>query len=222
MTVFRFVWVFIDDSGDPGFKFEKGSTTHLVMAACVFRERAHIERTMELIEGSRFQFRPNGESVSSCREYKYSKTATGYKARFFEAIQPGTFDVRAIVLDKRVLRSEHLRANPKNLKSYLIRQMLTHHYGQIRGADLIIDGQDTRAFGASDHDYFMRMINREAPGTLTRVQFVDSQKSALIQLADMVAGSLRKSLEGCAESRGYFESYRERTHQPHGSVWHFR
>lgn len=28
--------VFMDDSGDPGFKFEKGSTTHFIIAMIIF------------------------------------------------------------------------------------------------------------------------------------------------------------------------------------------
>ena len=33
----------IDDSGDGGFKVGEGSTSHLIMAACVFRDPRQIE-----------------------------------------------------------------------------------------------------------------------------------------------------------------------------------
>jgi hypothetical protein len=37
--------VFIDDSGDPGFKFDKGSSTHFVIACIVFDDNLDAEET---------------------------------------------------------------------------------------------------------------------------------------------------------------------------------
>lgn len=218
----RLVWVFIDDSGDAGFKFGQGSTNYLVLAAVVFREREDLEHAISLIEGSRFRYRPTGQAVADTREYKFSKTSDERKRRFFKAIEPAKFHVRAIVIDKRKIYSGRLRENPSALKSYMIHQMLTHHFGQIQNADLIIDGQDTRAFEVGDREYFMRVVNQKSPGTLKRVQFVDSQESAPIQLADMVAGAIRKSLEGCKKSRAHWDTFRPRGHQPRGSIWYFK
>lgn len=36
--------VYLDDSGDGGFKLDSGSSECLVMAACVFRRTEHIEQ----------------------------------------------------------------------------------------------------------------------------------------------------------------------------------
>lgn len=215
------MWVFVDDSGDCGFKFDNGSSRYIVMAACVFREREHVEHALDCVESARSNTSPDGSVYRYCREFKYSKTKATHKARFFEAVAPATFAVRAVVLDKQRIYSAHLQANPRDLKSYLIRQMLTHTFGTVRQAKLIVDGQDTRAFGMSDRSYFMRKVNGEAAGTLTEVEFADSRSSGLVQLADMVAGSLRKWVEGDAEATQHFETYRRRTWQPRGSVWHF-
>jgi len=216
------MWVFVDDSGDCGFKFSSGSSTHVVMAACVFREREHVEHALACVENGRTNRAPDGTVYRTSKEFKYSKAKDSHKDAFFEAMRPAQFAVRAIVLDKRHIHSPYLRGNPRDLKSFLIRQMLTHTYRTVRDAKLVIDGQDTRAFGMSDRDYFLRIVNREAPGTLREVEWADSKKNGLVQLADMVAGSIRCQLDGDEKAAAHFDTYRARTWQPRGSMWHFR
>ena len=42
--------VFIDDSGDPGFKIEKGSSTHFVIAMVCFDDTLEAEKTTVAIK----------------------------------------------------------------------------------------------------------------------------------------------------------------------------
>lgn len=208
--------VYLDDSGDGGFKFGQGSSSHLVMAACVFRDPAHITAAAGLIEECS---RHNRQT----REFKYSKTKDRVKDCFFRCIGPAKFDVRAIVIDKRQIYSDHLRDHPSALKSYAIRMLMTKNFGQIRGAKLFIDGQDTRAFAMQDGAYLMRMVNREAPGTLTDVRHVESSSSRPIQLADMVAGAINRRVRtDRPSSPTHLTTFVRRTYQPRGTIWHFR
>ncbi|MDN3443752.1 DUF3800 domain-containing protein [Microbacterium sp. APC 3901] len=208
--------VYLDDSGDGGFKFGQGSTSHLVMAACVFRDPAHITAAAELIEECS---RHNRQT----REFKYSKTKDRVKDCFFRCIAPASFDVRAIIIDKRTIYSDHLRDNPSALKSFAIRMLMTKNHGYIRQAKLFIDGQDTRAFGMQDSAYLLRMVNRESPGTLTDVRHVDSSASRPIQLADMIAGAINRRVRtDRPSSAAHLGTFVRRTYQPHGTYWHFR
>lgn len=55
--------VFIDDSGDPGFKLEKGSTSHFVIAMVIFDDTLEAEKTALAIKELRreLQFSDNSE-----------------------------------------------------------------------------------------------------------------------------------------------------------------
>ena len=101
--------------------------------------------------------------------------------------------------------------------------LLTKNFGQIRDAKLFIDGQDTGAFGVTDERYLLRMVNRESPGTLSAVRFVDSRASRPIQLADMIAGAINAAVRTDREQRRqHLRTFFPRTYRPEGTYWHFR
>lgn len=208
--------VYIDDSGCGGFRFGQGSTSHLVMAACVFRHTEHIRQVDELIQAC-------AEENRLRREFKYSDVADRARDSFFECIKPAQFHVRAIVINKSHIYSEKLRASPAALKSYAIRQLLTKNYGQISGAKVFIDGKDTKAFGIEDAQYLPRMVNRESPGTIAEIRHVDSRGSRPIQLADMVAGSIHRAFrtDRPANNR-HLDTFRHRAWQPKGTLWFYK
>lgn len=222
LSILGFVYVFVDDSGDAGFKFDQGSSAHIVMSAVVLRNREDAEHAMRVVQGARCYVGADGQEHINENEFKYAKCKVAIKDRFFEKLRDARFDLRVIMLDKRQLYSSHLRENPNDLKSYLIRQLLTHTLGTVRDAQLIIDGQDQQSFRMSDRDYFMRMVNREVPGTLSGVQFRDSKKSQLIQVADMTAGAMRRALLDDRDARRHVNTLTNRFQYPAGSRWMFR
>lgn len=214
--------VFIDDSGDCGFKFDDGSSRYLVLAASVFKSRTESQDAWKRVNASRFVGAGPLASFVLKTEYKYAKTKLIHKDRFFEELKPASFYVRAIVVDKQRITSSHLRNNPNDMKAYMLMQLLTHTFGQVRDAKLVVDGNDTTSFGMQGKEYYLNRINTECPGTLSDVEFVDSKKNELIQMTDMIAGSLRKSIEGDGPAKQHFETYKQRLYQPKGSLWHFR
>jgi hypothetical protein len=128
--------------------------------------------------------------------------------------------VRAIIVDKTLVTSSHLRAAPPHLKNYAIRQLLTHTFGTVREAKLVIDGKDSKAFGITESRYFMREVNQATPGTLRKVAHADSRANVLIQLADMVAGAIHRSERtDRRESASHMRVVLAKARQPHGSIW---
>lgn len=208
--------IFIDDSGDGGFKFESGSSSHLIMAACVFRDPLEIEKLKTKMIGCAAK---NGLKT----EFKYTRTKERAKDCFFSCTDDVKYSVRAISIDKRLIYSGKLRSSPSALKSYAIRQLLSKGFGTIRDAKVVIDGQDTKAFGITDADYLMDMANRAHPGTLRKVAYDDSKNNVGIQLADMVAGAINRGVRTHkAADPKHLQIIRPRTWQPAGTLWHFR
>lgn len=210
------VHVYIDDSGDGGFKFGKGSTSHLIMSACVFSHPSEITSAVGMIDDC-------ARARGITNEFKYSERSESSRDHFFESITPARFNVRAIIIDKSLIYSDKLRSSSEALKSYGIRMLLTKNFGQIRNAKVFIDGQDTKAFGMGDSEYLIRMVNGESPGTIAQVRHVDSALSRPIQLADMVAGAINRAVRTDQPPNSkHLETFRPRTYQPQGSFWHFK
>lgn len=209
--------VFLDDSGDAGMKLTQGSSTFLVMAACVFTEPEHMEKASAAIRALRGSL-GRGERW----EFKFSKTSRDMRDQFFALVPRMTFSLRAIIIDKRRLTSEHLREVPDDLKAYAVRQLLSHTLDTVTEAKLVIDGQDRTAFGGASESYFRRKINEQSPGTLRKVAFEDSARNQLIQLADMAAGAVHRFARlGDQEALAYMRVLRPKARFPRGSLWDF-
>lgn len=207
--------IFIDDSGDGGFKFDSGSSSHLIMAATVFRDPAQIEHLKECMQRCCALNRFN-------TEFKYTKTKERVKDCFFACTATVDYSIWAIVMDKSKIYSPKLRSSPSALKSFAISQLLSHGFGNIHDAKVVIDGQDTKAFGITDQSYLMRMTNRYSPGTVTKVAYADSKQNVGIQLADMVAGAINRGVRREKRDDKHFQLLRPRSFQPRGSMWFFQ
>lgn len=206
--------VYIDDSGDGGMKLGAGSSSHLVMAAMVFRDVDELAVLDARVAACR-------AATGHTREFKFSRTRDSTKDAFFAAIQPVEFVVRAIIVDKARIHSAKLRASPGAMKSYAIRQLLSKNFGQIVDAKVFVDGQETRGMDLPDTQYLPRMVNRESPGTISKVRFVDSTTSTGIQLADMVAGAIHRAFRADRPDNQYWLTVVRRSYQPQGTLWHF-
>src|SRR4030042_6366471 len=119
--------VFIDDSGDPGFKIDKGSTKVFVIALVVFDDDLEAEKTSLAIKELRRKLK-----VSDFYEFKFNKTNKKFKDLFFETVKTYKFRIRAIVAGKQNIRSSHLRNNKENFYNYIIMQVLKHSSGSIK------------------------------------------------------------------------------------------
>jgi hypothetical protein len=208
---------FVDDSGDPGMKLERGSSRFLVLAACIFRDPLHIEHAAQAIRDCRDSLR-RGERW----EFKHAKTSDDVKDEFFNATKQLKYDVRAIVIDKQRLRSDALMTRPGYLQNYAIVQIFSHTLGTVQDATLVIDGDAKRALRLKSVSYFLREVNDKAPGTLRKVSYDDSTRNPLIQLADMTAGAIRRHYEHPEKANNlHFAMIKARTHAPRGSLWEF-
>ncbi len=207
--------VYIDDSGDGGMKFGKGSTRFLVMAACVFDDTRQIELLDQKVSDL-------SQQLHRKPEFKFHKTKKTHKRMFFEAIEPVNFAVRVLVIDKTVLYSETLRKSPSKLKSFAISLLLTHTFDTVKNAKILIDGQDTKSFGITDASYIMKKANGSGKTVVRKVEFVDSRNSVGIQLADMIAGAIRQYAESGEKSTELYDTFKTRTFQPEGSYWVFK
>ncbi|MBI2008157.1 DUF3800 domain-containing protein, partial [Candidatus Amesbacteria bacterium] len=116
--------VFIDDSGDPGFKVKKGSSPVFVIACVIFDDELEAERSAVTIK----RFRRNLKK-SDRFEFKFNKGNRETRIAFLECIRGFNFRVRAIVFDKSKIRSDELKSSKQSFYSYAIKMVLEHNFG---------------------------------------------------------------------------------------------
>ena len=177
--------VFIDDSGDPGFKIEKGSSSYFVISMVIFDDELEIERTAVAIKELRRQLH-----FPDIAEFKFFKARKATRIRFLETITPFQFKIRCLVVDKAQIYSDELRTNRNSFYSYFIKEALKHNGGSVVDAKIRIDGHGDRVFRRSFLSYLRRELNGADRRIVDNCKLVDSKTNVMIQMADMIAGSI--------------------------------
>lgn len=177
--------VFIDDSGDPGFRLEKGSSSHFVIACIVFDDDLEAEKTSIAIKELRRKL-----NVNDRYEFKFNKTDQRFKKAFFNAVCSFKFRVRAIVVEKTMIRSPRLRSYKENFYNYIIMQVLKQSKGYIKNAKLKFDKRGEKTLRDELRVYLSQELDNKKNHIFSDVKFVDSRQNTLIQLADMIGGCI--------------------------------
>jgi hypothetical protein len=207
--------VFLDDSGDPGFKVKKGSSPCFVIALAIFDDHLEAEACAVEIKKLRRELR-----LSDHFEFKFSKCCDRFRQAFLSRVAPFKFRVRAIVMRKDAIYSPELRESKESFYNYAIRMVLQHSFGKIKRARLKMDGHEDRAFRRELHSYLRKQLqtNKDGEPILEDVRIVDSKSNVLIQLADMVAGTLRRHAQQDKEDAVLYRRIIEKRIE---DVWNF-
>jgi hypothetical protein len=183
--------VFIDDSGDPSFSFDKGSTPNFVISAVIFDDNLEAEKvSVALKEYKRSLGFPDDV------EFKFAQSRDTVRTGFLQIINKFKFRVRYLVVDKKLIRSSELKNNKNSFYSYAIKMLLKHSKGTINDARIKIDGSGDRVFKKNFINYLRRELNVNFNNKiLLNCKLVDSKGNMLIQMADMIAGAIRRSYD---------------------------
>lgn len=177
--------IFMDESGDAGFKVGSGSSPDLCLAIVIFKS----SESMDVTEHAMYELkREMGRRKTS--EFHFNKESVGVRTTFCMGICQCPFAIRALTVDKsRIYADSHLRQSPKHFYNFLTRMLLQHTFGSISDAVLYIDGRMDRELKT----YLRQQLNTEGRKIIRETKFKESATTPLIQLADMVAGSVARA-----------------------------
>ncbi len=200
--------VFIDESGDPGFKLEQGASSIFVAAMVIFQTSEAALATQTTIEQSEVR------RLHKPKEFKFNKCSFDVRDRFFATVRGCDFSVRAIVVRKNIIYSKALKGDKEKFHEFFVRQMMNHDNGALRNANVIIDGSGDREFKRN-----LGSALRSRESGVKSVRFRDSKSDALLQLSDMCVGAIARSYSSSRE-----EAFRWREMIKHKivDVWEFR
>ena len=192
--------VFIDDSGDPSFSINKGATKAFVIACVIFEDELEAEKVAVKLK----EFRRKLE-LSDKFEFKFNKCRKDIREDFLKTTLPFSYKVRAIVMQKEDIYSPELHRSKESFYSYAIKSVLKHSRGTIRNAKIRLDGHGDRIFRNKLTIYLRRELNTKGKNKIiNNFRLVDSSQNILIQMADMIAGSIRRKYDSTKTDSGNY------------------
>lgn len=182
------MFVYLDESGDTGFRFRQGSSTHFVIALVMIDDPIPLHEAIDQLR--------NELGLPREKEFKFSQMRDHTKESFFRAVRPFPFRVRCLVVDKTRLISPNLR-DKMTFYNFLVKMVLQNDFGTIRNATLVIDesvqDKQKQAHFASYLRKQLNPVDRRQERRIKTVVFHKSHTDNLIQLADMVAGAIARA-----------------------------
>lgn len=205
--------VLIDESGETGFK--DTSSRYFILTMVVFRDADAEGRYLKAEATARIIKQVMAETRHK-PEFHFTDCSQRVRNAFFTGLNAHEcdFEVYSLIVDKKLIVSDHLKKNPQKFYNFMLKQLLTH--SPVEGATIKIDGQKSKAFRKALQSY-LRQGNH---GMLAKLKFADSKKDVLIQLADMACGAIAYSYNRSdrLESDTYLKMLGRRV----VSIWHFK
>lgn len=209
------MYVFIDDSGDTGFKFDSGSSNNFVIACCVFKTAEDVAIAANRIRKLRSDL---GWSANS--EFKFSRTNSAIRDQFLNMALDLPFFVRAINVNKHALENSGNTGTNGRLLLETIELVLLGSSNLIVNAKVFIDGQAARNYARATSRFIKSQTNKQEQ-IVSSLRFIDSGTNDLIQLADMIAGAVRRKTEGGFQGLETLSKVDRIMKKPGGELWMF-
>jgi len=194
--------IFIDESGDPGLKIEKGSSRYFTISLVAFEDKDEalacdqriglLRKELGWESNSEFHFRRNSDKV---------------RRAFLQAVAPYNFFYYGIVINKNPekLWGEGFR-DKRSFYKYACGLVFENAKEKLDNAIIIIDKSGNLEFRRQLAKYLRKRMNEENKKLIKEVKMQRSSGNNLLQLADYVAGVINRSIQG---GKKYADEYRK-------------
>lgn len=180
--------VFIDESGDSGFKIGKGSSRFFIIALVVFENTEAAIECDTSISALKRQL-----SWSPDHEFHFRRDSDKIRRSFLSTAAACRFTYHAVVIRKNV-EMERIHRNKDTFYSFACSVVFQNAKKHLKDAKVIIDKSgnlDFRNYLAT----FLRKKMNTHERILHKIKMQNSHHNQLIQLADYIAGALHCSIQ---------------------------
>lgn len=177
--------IFVDESGDPGFKLDQGSSRFFVVALVIFDDLKQMDLARAALDKLKIDMSKN--------ELKFSKMSKNERIKVLKTAGEFDYKIRAVIFDKVKMNELQLEHFKENYYQYAIRSLLERKDCYIHDAIIKIDTFGELYYRDQLTKYFVDNICTQPEEVFELLIFEDSKYDTLIQLADNIAGALRKS-----------------------------
>lgn len=176
-----------DESGDSGFKFTSGSSRHLIIVVIYTSTDVVVSDIVQAIVELKSNL-----MLTDDFEFKFSRSSHAFREAFFSATMKFDWKYKDVVIDKKNLHAPALVNHPHQLYCESIRRLLYDNNPPLEKAVLTID----EAVAKIHHREFNTVLRQYVSKNLIRkIRQVRSTSDSMIQLADMVSGSIFRRYE---------------------------
>lgn len=190
--------VFIDESGYTGLNIQKGATKNFIIIMVVFEENDEALSCDQRISLLRKELH-----VRDNFEFHFYKNSDRVRDIFFHAVLPYQFFYYGIVINKLKLFGEGFK-NKESFYKYACGLLFENAKEKLEGATVIIDESGRKLFKYQLSQYLKSKVNNNNKNCIKKVKMQDSKGNNLLQLVDMVAGAVNRSLNEKKENRNNF------------------
>jgi hypothetical protein len=178
--------VFIDESGDSGFKLDKGSSTFFIISMVIFETEEDAKKTSKLISDFR-----KLNKLSPSYEFKFNKNKKKLIVKFLEYMKNAPFSIRCLIIDKNnFILSKNVG---RNYYQFFLKMFLTHNIDIMNKTLIKLDESHRKNLQRSLNAELRKTLNKNKK-SFSKISFSDSRSNDLIQLADIIVGSIGRDL----------------------------
>ncbi len=203
------MFVYLDESGDTGFKFTAGSSRYFVVTLLLVDDPLPLHAAIVSLRESL--------GFAATNEFKFYSSSEDVRVSFLRMLRRQNFSVRVLVVDKTLMTQPHMQKR-ETFYNFLVRMVLTYDNATIRDATLILDEsvkskKSKQRFTA----YLRRALNVDkTQRKISGIRYHASDTDTLIQAADMVSGAVYAKYRRGDES--YFAIIRSKV----GDLWEWK
>jgi hypothetical protein len=197
---------FVDESGDTGLKVGQGSSPLFTVTLVLFSDNDDATACDQRITLLRREL-----AIPADFEFHFSETPKKIKEAFFKAVVPYNFFYLAITINKAALYGEGFKFKNSFYK-YACNLVFENAKAHLDNSIVVFDGSGSRQFKRQLETYLKKKINEGDSSRIKKVRVQDSSKNNLIQLADMVCGTISQSIKHTKAGSGEYRkmiSHRE-------------
>lgn len=183
--------VFIDESGDPGWKLQQGSSRFFCIALVVFEDAEDALACDQRIDLLRHEL---GWKAND--EFHFKGNSDRVRRTFLEAVARYNFFYYTFILnkDQSKLWGEGFK-DKHSFYKYACGLVFENAKDKLSGATVVIDRSGNLDFRKQLEKYLRRRMNAGKSRVICKVKMQRSSSNNLLQLADYVAGSVTRSLQ---------------------------
>lgn len=177
-------FVYLDENGDTGFKFQQGSSRYFVVTMLITPDPIPLNSAIDdLRKHLHYHDR---------HEFKFTNSEPRVRKAILRVITRHDVLIRSLVVDKMQLSGQQLKQT-QTFYNHLVQVLFSHDNGRLDGCKLILDQrQQGKRSKQTLATFLRRELNREGDGVrkIQDIRYHESHRDNLLQAVDMVSGAI--------------------------------
>jgi hypothetical protein len=175
------MFVYLDETGDTGFKFDKGSSRYVIVTILVTTDPVPLNAEIDAFR--REQRFPDNH------EFKFYSSPDSVRSRFLRLLLKHECLVRCLIVDKHRL-SLVQTPDSEVLYNTVVAMLLQHGEPWLIDARLILDRRHQHAAKQGLAPFVRRELNHGGVRRIRDIKYHESHRDNLLQAVDMASGAI--------------------------------